>query len=135
MKKTTTIYQGATVAIAIVNDKYLEITWKGSTKTDEYKESCEKILSSALEFNIRRWLLNQTDMLVHPSDLKWAQDNWLPRVIKEIPDRKVAIVLSKNLFGEYQTKMGAEAIKRQSKTDYRYYKSLDEARDWFDSDL
>lgn len=131
--KSTTVFKGKTILIELQEDKYLEMTWKGATQSEEYKESCEKLLAAAMEHNIKFWLLNQTEMIVHPNDLKWAHENWLPRVIKAIPDRKVAIVLSKNLFGEYQTKMGAEAMKRQSETDYRYYKSLDEAREWFNS--
>jgi hypothetical protein len=133
------IFKGATIEALLHNqEQYLEITFTGGmTQSAEYQTVCNQCLAMAKEKNIRKWFIDQTLMNIHPRDLQWLFEDWVPRLIKEVGAwRTTATVLSKNLFGEFMTKQNIShnVMKDAEHANAGFFKSREEAIDWLLND-
>jgi len=58
-------------------NKYIQVTWLGQPKSDDFRETHKKALNYVLEHNITMWLCDMRGMVY----LEIADQNWLVREI------------------------------------------------------
>jgi hypothetical protein len=96
----------------------------------------EKLLSSGAELmeqhRATKWLSDdRNNVVVSPEDLKWADEQWLPRV-RKAGFRYWAIVVPANVVASMQMK-ALQAKRRRENIDVSMFESVDEAMAWLAS--
>jgi hypothetical protein len=96
----------------------------------------EKLLSSGAELmeqhRATKWLSDdRNNVVVSPEDLKWADEQWLPRV-RKAGFRHWAIVAPANVVASMQMK-ALQAKRRRENIEVLMFESVEEAMAWLAS--
>lgn len=87
----------------------VQISFKKPSKSEDFRSAYNKALDLATENHCKRWLIDQREQSIHPSDQEWSVQEWFPRSIQQFPldpdlPRYVAVVQSRNFFVEFSAK-------------------------------
>ncbi|MCS6967938.1 MAG: STAS/SEC14 domain-containing protein [Cytophagales bacterium] len=132
------IFKGTTLQICFEpQSEIIAVSYFGIiTKSEEFKAATCKAGEFAIAHKVRRWLLDQRNMNLHPHDHQWFYQHWQPSFDKAMPcSRKVAIIPAKNLFSEFSVKIENQRLAQSGNLQVRYFTTLEDARAWLLSDL
>ncbi len=113
----------------------IELTFKGGvTRSEEYRAASQAALKYATQYQVKIWLLDQKEMNVHPNDLQWLFQEWQPELSRKVGGgRRSAVIVAKNLYGEYATKWENQRIDAESDESIRivkFFETREEAKEW-----
>lgn len=120
-------------------EKFIEVNYKGGvTQSEEFREINESNLKYSSEFQVKKWLIDQIEMSIHPNDQKWFFEDFQPRFNEAIgKGRKSAILPAKNLFSEFSVKQENQKLMEKNDPEImmvKFFKNREEALEWLLSD-
>jgi hypothetical protein len=66
-----------------------------------------------------------------PADMQWVVEDWYPRSVKLLGDqRRSAILVSRNVFGELTVKKGLHNLQQTQNLETVYFTEPEAARQW-----
>src|SRR5690349_934297 len=104
-------------------NELMSVTWTRAILNQDYRDLWDEILQIAKKHRIKRWLLDQREMgAMAPADMKWVVEDWYPRSVKVLgKQRRSAIVLSKNIFGEVTVKKGIGSLNETQDLESQFF--------------
>lgn len=108
------------------------MTWKGTTRSAEYRRAWEAALCYAKLMQVRKWLLDQREMNIFPSDFRWVVEDWFVRYQKAVETGGVwAIIPAANFFSSNQVRQEADRLQAQNmQFCRRYFEQTEAAWAW-----
>ena len=105
------ILKGDTISIIFhEKDGYIEVVFKGISHSQEYRVALDVALKLAKAYQVRNWLFDQREMNVHPADLKWAEEAWVPKSYQFLgKEQKQAFVVSPQVYEQYKPVLDSNA--------------------------
>jgi hypothetical protein len=122
-------------------NKFIAMTWQGSTSSEIYKEACLEVLKILKKYPFHKFLYDQRNMgIISVADTKWSYEEYYPAYMKLVgKHKKSAVVVSSNAFGEFSVKNLVNGIEKTKNTDEdmlvnEYFKEREEAIKWLIKD-
>lgn len=136
MRTHNTIYQHENVTIQHQTDKNnLRLEWKGDVSLPLYKDALTHCLDYAQEHQVRKFLINQTQLnQVPPEAQHWLMNEWFPAVEHSVAGTlSFGIVPSQLLYRRIASNKAAHQLRQSSqKSRVHYFKDESAALNWLE---
>ncbi|MCA9688594.1 MAG: STAS/SEC14 domain-containing protein [Myxococcales bacterium] len=106
--------------------------WKDKVSSEPMREGLDVGLKLVTEKQSQRWLVDSRRLeTIDPADVKWVNDNWMPRAVAA-GLRSMAFVMAKKIVMQITMK---SFIARINDRELRnaYFDNIEEARAWLRS--
>ncbi|HVJ93875.1 MAG TPA: hypothetical protein VM580_28995 [Labilithrix sp.] len=110
-------------------DRIVRAQWKSQVDGAGMRRGLEAGLAVITEKKARRWLVDSTTLeMIDPADVKWVNDNWIPRAVKA-GLASMAFVLAKKVVMQMSMKSFIARIDDRELGN-AYFDNVDAARQW-----
>jgi hypothetical protein len=111
------------------DDKIVCAQWKNDVRSEPMRAGLEAGLKLIAEKKARRWLVDSRELgAIDPADVKWVNDNWIPRAV-DAGIAWMAFVMAKKIVMQMTMKTFIARIN-QRELGTAYFEDLDGARTW-----
>lgn len=131
-----TIYQHENVTVQHQTDRgSLHLHWQGEVQLTTYKDALSHCLDYAIEHQIRKFLINQTQLKQVPPDAQtWLLTEWFPTVEANVKGTLFfGIVPSQRLYQRIASNKAAHQLRLSSqKSKVHYFRDESSASSWLE---
>lgn len=107
--------------------------WLTLAKGTAYQEGYEKFLDLLKKEKNSHWLLDfKQGQIIEMIDQRWTINEWVPQALAVLENnlKKIAVILSENIFNRVCTRVILTNIILQSNTEVAYFDTHEDAIQW-----
>jgi hypothetical protein len=125
-------FRNDTITIIYDEDQQLVRTkWHGYAGSEEYREILTMYLQLVREKTVVSWIGDNTKAkAIRPADQEWTTKVWAPQFSEAGDVKKLAIIVSKDIFNKMAVETMIMKAEGVIKFDTQYFNSEEEAFAW-----
>ena len=110
-------------------DRIICAQWKDEVSGEVMRRGLDAGLALIIQKQARRWLVDSRRLgAIDPADVKWVNDNWMPRAVAA-GLQSMAFVLARKIVMQLTMKSFIARIDERELSN-AYFDNVDEARAW-----